>query len=176
MAKMQTQTSWKHSLVRNAEGQRPAGRQDQHINPNRRFHRLKMSLWRSVGSTVTQQMRSLLSRYWIDIRQGFPKLQDSGEFHTRLLQHKNLQIEIFYLLIHFIIYFFMIIIIVTNLQANSFHQRRSWVWWAFWLFLAQEGKDGAILWCTLSCMEFYQDPPFGWKKNPTMYTNIGDCQ
>lgn len=53
----------------------------------------------------------------------------------------------------------------TNLQAKSFHHRMSWVWWAFWLSLAQEGKDGGILWCTLSCMEFYWDPPFGKKKN-----------
>lgn len=41
----------------------------------------------------------------------------------------------------------------------------SWVWWAFWPSLAQEGKDEGILWCTLSCMEFYWDPPFGKKQN-----------
>lgn len=61
----------------------------------------------------------------------------------------------------------------TNLQAKSFHHRMSWVWWAFWLSLAQEGKDGGILWCTLLCMEFYWDPPFGKK---TKHTDIGEWQ
>lgn len=42
----------------------------------------------------------------------------------------------------------------TDLLAKSFRQKKSWVWLFFWTFLAQEGKDGGILLCTLWCMEF----------------------
>lgn len=44
MAKMRTQTSWKHSLVGNAEGQRPVEMQDQRINPNTPLNSLEMSV------------------------------------------------------------------------------------------------------------------------------------